>query len=117
MLCNIRDVEEGKVGNVFGTEAGQAFYCVVARVLLVLEECFPVFSVEGRPSVRHCHVNKSSFACEANFLDYFSELCTKSFGDNNANCVSSVNMLPHLSAILVSQFLLRQVEACRPSNC
>lgn len=52
------------------------FYGVVASVLVVLEELFPIFHVEGRPCVGHCHVNKSSFACvfgEVNFLDHFLE--------------------------------------------
>ena len=71
-----RDVEEGKVGQIFWTEARQVFYGVVASVLVVLEELFPIFHVEGRPCVGHCHVNKSSFACvfgEVNFLDHFLE--------------------------------------------
>ena len=52
------------------------FYSVVVSVLLLLEECFPVFRLEGRPGVGHCHVNKGSFAGvfdEVNFLDHFSE--------------------------------------------
>ena len=72
MYCrNSRDVEEAKFDHVFGTKARQVFYGVVVGVLLLLEECFTAFRVKGRPGVGHCHVNKSSFACvfdEVNFL-------------------------------------------------
>jgi len=49
---------------------------MVVGVLLLLEECFTVFRVEGRPGEGHYHVNEGSFAGvfdEVNFLDHFSE--------------------------------------------
>ena len=48
--CNARDVEEGKVGHIFRTEAGQVFYCVVAKVYCWwLKSAFPYSVWRGDP--------------------------------------------------------------------
>ena len=88
---NSRGVEEGGFCHVCRTEAGHVFNSVVPSVLLLLEECFAIFRVEGGPSVGHGHVNKGSFASvfeEVNLLHHFLEQRAICFWDHNAYCHS-----------------------------
>ena len=91
---NSRDVKEGEFCHVCRTEARHVFNVVVSGVVLLLEEGFVIFRVDGGPSIGHGHVNKGSFASvfeEVNFLDHFSEKSAIPFLDNNAYCLSSIH--------------------------